>query len=158
MRAAVLPLLLALSLAGCALPLVNEPALKEVRGPTDGYTPTASYLKVHVETEDGRTVMLDFDRRDWHASAIADMIDEKSVAFLAAQALPRDILNEYVVEEVEAPSEIARLRYDAMGATPQQRAEYDAEYEALLRRFQDALPEAAPTSVPNPAALPVTMP
>lgn len=148
--------LAALALAGCAVPLLDEPTLREVSGPTDGYTPTATYLKVHVRAEDGRLIMLDFDRRDWHASAIAERIDGKSVRFLSAQALPRDIMNEYVVEHVGAPGELAALRYDEMEATPEQRAAHDAEYEALLRRFHEALPEAAPTAAPT-VALPAEL-
>lgn len=145
-------LLTALTLSGCALPLVNEPEAKEVSGPTDGYTPTAAYLKVNVKAEDGRTVLLDFDRREWAASEIAERIDQKEVRFLSAQAMPQ-LLNEYVVVNVGAPGELQALRYDEMGATPEQRAQYDAEYEQLLERFNAALPDVA--AEPDAPELPV---
>lgn len=139
----LLALLAATLLAGCALPLVEEPTLREVSGPTDGYTPTASFLKVHVEREDGRIALLDFDRREWHAAEIARRIDQREVEFLSAQALPRDILNEYLVDTVAAPGELQGLRFDDMGATPEQRAQADAEYDDLLRRFAATLPDAS---------------
>lgn len=143
-RTVVLALLVALP--GC---LLREPTVKEVHGETDGYTPTAAYLKVHVWTDDDRVVLLDFDRRDWHVSGIAKRLDGGQLDYLSAQALPRDILGEYVVQHVGAPGELAALRYDAMAATPEQRADMDAEYERLLRDVLEGRPppgmrEAAP--------------
>lgn len=143
--------LAALLLSGCALPLLDEQKAKEVSGPTDGYTPTNSFLKVHVRRDDGTLALLDFDRRDWHASEIARRLDERDVRFLSAIVEPRNVLNEYLVTSVGSPGELQGLRFDEMGATPEQRAAADAEYEQLLQRFDAALPEAVPTSAPSPA-------
>lgn len=112
--------------------MVKEPEVRELAGPTDGYTPTAAYLKLNVVREDGSVVLLDFDRRDWYAAKIADLVDRKKVDFVSAQAMPRDLLNEYLAQTVVEPSELAKLRYDAMAATPEQRQDMDNEYQALL--------------------------
>lgn len=138
----------ALLFAGCTL--VQEPQVRELSGPTDGYTPTSVYLKVHLRRDDGSVAMLDFDRRDWHTSEIAKRVDRKELDFLAAQAMPRDILSEYVVQQVVTPEDLGMLRYDDMGATPEQRMEMDSEYEALLQRW---LAQAAPVEAETPDAL-----
>lgn len=141
-------LALALLLPGCSL--IQEPQVRELSGPTDGYTPTATYLKVHLRRDDGSVAMLDFDRRDWHTSEIAKRVDRKQLDFLAAQAMPREILSEYVVQEVVTPDDLHMLRYDDMGATPEQRMEMDREYDALLQR---RLAQAAPAEAETPDAL-----
>lgn len=128
----------ALLLAGCTL--VDEPQVRELSGPTDGYTPTSAYLKVHLRRDDGSVAMLDFDRRDWHTSEIAKRVDRKQLDFVVAQAMPRDILSEYVVQAVVTPEDLGGLRYDEMGATPEQRMEMDREHDALLEAWTARLP------------------
>ena len=139
----------ALLLAGCTL--VKDPEPRQLSGPTDGYTPTATYLKLHVKRDDGTTALLDFDRRDWYTAGIAKMVDQKDLRFVVAEAMPRDILNEYVAREVATPDELQGLRFDAMDASPEQRAEMDREYELLLQAFLATVPEAA--SPPGAAPL-----
>lgn len=150
-RAATL-ILLATLLAGCSL--VQEPQLRELGGPTDGYTPTASYLKVHVKRADGTTALLDFDRGDWYTAEIARRVDLRKLDHVTAQAMPRDILNEYVVRAVVAPEELDALRYDAMGASHEQRAQMDAEHEELLARWLRDAAQGAPAPPTAPHALP----
>lgn len=147
MRALALTMLGVLLLSGCTI--LQEPKVKEVAGPTDGYTPTSTYLKVHVKRADGSLAMLDFDRRDWYASKIVELLDHRQMEFVSAQAKPRDILNEYLVESVADPGEVAKLRFDDMDATPEQRAQMDSEYESLLKRYlEDApAPPIAPTAL-----------
>lgn len=132
-----LPLLLAtLATSGCTL--LSEPQLKELSGPTDGYTPTAAFLKVEIEREDGTTALLDFERREWHTAEIARRVDRREVPFLSAQVTPRDVLGEYLVQHVGAPGELEALRFDNMDATPEQKAQMDAEHDELLRLFEAA--------------------
>lgn len=148
MRLALI-LVASLLLAGCTL--LKEPEIREVQGPTDGYTPTAAFLKLNVKRDDGTLVLLDFDRRDWYASKIAEMVDTKVISFVAAHGMPR-LVNEYVAETVVTPSELANLRYDTMGATAEQRMSMDREYTALLERYLAAVP-AAPAAPSAPTAL-----
>jgi hypothetical protein len=138
MRLALL-LVPSLILAGCTL--LKEPEIREVTGPTDGYMPTAAFLKLSVKRDDGGAVLLDFDRRDWYASKIAEMVDTKQIPFVSAQGMPR-LVNEYVAETVIMPSELAKLRYDEMGATSEQRMTMDQEYTALLERYLASVPDA----------------
>lgn len=147
----VLALLLLPALAGCAA--LDEPAPKALAGPTDGYSPTASFLKVHVKRDDGTVALLDFDRRDWYTAKIADLVDLKQMKFVSAQAKPREILNEYLALSVTDPAEVAKLRYDAMDATPEQRARMDAEYERLLEAWMARAP-VQPTQLLPQDALP----
>lgn len=138
MRALVAGILVSLALSGCAA--LDPPPVREVAGATDGYTPTAAFLKLHVKRDDGSTMLLDFDRRDWYTAKIAEMVDLKQARFVSAQAQPRDILNEYLAESVADPGEMARLRYDDMDATPEQRTEMDNEYQQLLERYLASAP------------------
>lgn len=156
MRVAFAVALLVLPLAGCSL--LAEPQVRELSGPTDGYTPTSMYLKLHLRRDDGTLALLGFDRRDWHTSEIARRVDDKELRFVTVQAMPREILSEYVVEALIAPEELDRLRYDAMGATPEQRAEMDAEYEALLARWLEKSPAAASPALPTAPSLPASLP
>lgn len=143
MRSA-LAILLALAsapvLAGC----LQEPEVREVTGPTDGYSPTASFLKVHVKRDDGSVVLVDFDRRDWHVAEIARRLDSRQVDYLSVQAKPRDMLGEVLVESVKEPSDLASLYYPAMQATPEQRAEMDREYDVVLEKALGAAPSPGP--------------
>lgn len=143
--------ILVASLAGCTL--VKEPVPREVAGPTDGYTPTAAFLKVHVKRADGTVALLDFDRRDWYTAKIADMVDLKQMRFVSAQAQPREILNEYVALSVADPGEVSKLRYEEMDATPEQRARMDAEYDRLLRSWLARAP-VQPTQLLPQGGLP----
>ena len=147
-RHALVALLALVPLAGCTL--VQEPQLRELAGPTDGYTPTSVFLKLHVLREDGTTALLDFERRDWHVAEIAKRVDHKQLKFVVAQAMPRAILNEYVAQAVASPADLQSLRFDEMGATPEQRAEMDREYEALLQAWlaQAPAPEAQAPALP----------
>lgn len=131
-------------LGGCAA--LEPPPPRELAGPTDGYSPTPTFLKVHVKREDGSVALLNFDRREWHVSEIARRLDRNQLEFVAAQAQPREILNEYLAQEVRAPEELRALRFDAMGATHEERRLLDAEWDALLRRHVPA--HALPTTLP----------
>lgn len=152
MRAPLLALLVLAPLAGCTL--LQEPPVRELAGPTDGYTPTSVFLKLHVLREDGTTALLDFERRDWHVSEIAKRVDRKDLPYVAAQAKPRDILNEYVVQSIATPEDLQELRFDDMGATPEQRAEMDREYDELLRAWIADAPAPDAITAPHPATLP----
>lgn len=132
--------------AGCAA--LDPPEARELVGPTDGYTPTAAFLKLHVKRDDGSTALLDFDRRDWYAAKIAEMVDLKQVTSVSAVAKPRDILNEYLAQTISSPTDLAKLRYDNMGATPEQRTQMDNEYQRLLERYLEDAP------IPPSALLP----
>lgn len=147
MRAIVVGLLLALPLAGCAG--LDPPGPREVAGPTDGYSPTASFLKVHVRQPDHSLVMLSFDRTEWYTAKIAELVDLKQMTFVSAHAQPRETLNEYMALDVAEPSDVAKLRYDAMQATPEQRAQMDAEHEALLKEWLARTPAAPTTLLPQ---------
>lgn len=127
---ALLPLAL---LAGCAA--LDPPGPRELSGPTDGYSPTSAFLKVHVLREDGTTAFLDFDRKDWYTAEIARRVDMKKLEHVTAQAQPRNILNEYIAQSVVSPEDLDALRFEAMGATNEQRGLMDAEYEDLLRKL-----------------------
>lgn len=136
-------LLLAVALPGCSL--IAEPTPKEVAGPTDGYLATSPFLKVYVRSNSsGDLVLVDFDRRDWWVSKIADAVDQKDVAFLTVTATPRAIIGEYLVERVDAPADLEQYRYSTMGASAQQREQMDAEYDALLARLLEEAPERVP--------------
>lgn len=135
-----------LSLAGC----LKEPEVREVAGPTDGYSPTASFLKVHVLREDHSIVLVSFDRRDWHVSEIARRLDDRSIDFLTVQAKPRDLLGEVLVHSVVEPADLAGLYYPTMTATPEQRASMDREYDDLLARVAAETVPAAPPTTPGP--------
>lgn len=136
-------------LAGC----LKEPEVREVAGPTDGYSPTASYLKVHVLREDGTRVLVDFDRRDWHVSEIARRLDDRRIDFLTVQAKQRDLIGEVLVESVLKPEDLASLYYPTMDATPEQRAEMDREYDAILERAMAGV--AVPTPAPPGPKVPL---
>lgn len=139
-----LALVAAVVLPGCTL--VQEPEVREIVGPTDGYTPTPAFLKLSVKREDGTVAMLNFDRRDWYTSKIAEMVDGRDLSYVSAQAMPRNVLNEYVAQTVADPTSLAKLRYDEMHATGAERMRMDAEYTQLLERVlgPEAPPEAAP--------------
>lgn len=145
MRPLGLVLLAAVLLPGCAI--VKAPEVRELSGPTDGYTPTAAFLKLNVKQPDGSVQLLDFDRRDWYASRIAELVDQKQVRSVTAQALPRDVLNEYVAQSVADPSSLAGLRYDEMDASPEARAQMDDEYQALLERYLSRVPPISPAGL-----------
>lgn len=151
MRAAFLVVLLgATTLAGCSL--IAEPQERELAGPTDGHQPTPSYLKVFVVKEDGTKALLDFDRRDWYVAEIARKIDLREVAYLGATVMPRNTLNEYLVQKVSTPSELDALRYDEMQASPEARAQMDAEYDEILRKLVEDTAEkvaATPPALPD---------
>ena len=123
-------------LAGCAA--LDPPGPRELSGPTDGYTPTSTFLKLHVLREDGTTAFLDFDRKDWYTAEIARRVDLKKLEHVTAQAQPRGILNEYLAQVVHAPEDLDALRYEAMGASHEQRSLMDTEYEELLRGLAPA--------------------
>lgn len=150
MRTLLLVLLVA-PWAGCTL--IQEPEPKMLVGPTDGYTPTATFLKLHVVRDDGTTALLDFERRDWYTAEIARRVDVKEIQFVSAEAMPRDILNEYLARVVSAPEDLQALRYDEMDATPEQRASMDAEHEELLRRFLENAQELPTSAGQDPAGL-----
>lgn len=135
-------------LAGCAA--LDPPGPRELSGPTDGYTPTSVYLKVHVLREDGTTAFLDFERQDWYTAEIARRVDMKKLEHVTAQAQPRNILNEYIAQSVVSPEDLDALRFEAMGASNEQRALMDAEYEELLSRLA---PDEARQPPPKEAPL-----
>jgi hypothetical protein len=128
----------------------------KVEGPTRGYSPTSAYLKVHVDTPEGRRVLVDFDRRDWHVAELARRLDDHRLRFLFVEGTPR-ILGEVVAETVFDPGDLAELRYASMSASGEDRLRMDAEYDALLARFADQLVEQEPAP-PVPDAEPVPLP
>lgn len=141
-----------LLLPGCSL--LEEPAPKTVEGPTDGYLATQPFLKVYVRSNSsGDLVLVDFDRRDWYVAKIADAVDHRDAEFLAVTGTPR-LLGEYLVESVERPSALNAYRYDKMGATSDDRARMDAEYDALLARLADGAAATPPTAPTLPIQLP----
>lgn len=155
MRVLAVGLLAALLVPGCSL--VQEPQPRALEGPTDGHQPTSSYLKVFVERTDGTLVLVDFDRREWYVAELARRIDTRQVDFLGATVMPRNTLNEYLVQRVHTPSDLGSLRYDAMDASAEARTQMDGEYEALLQKaIQDAAEKAprAPLPVLPDGALP----
>jgi len=138
---------LALMGAGCAA-LVRQPGPRDVSGPTDGYEPTSSFLKVFVRTQDGNQTLIDFDRRDWYAAGIVKKLDDRSITFVTVHGEEREVLSEVVVETVKAPDELAAMKFDSMHATAQQRSVMDTEYEQLLATLA-ATPTAQAVSVPT---------
>lgn len=130
MRTLVL-LLASLALAGCTV--YEEPGPRDVEGRTEGYAPTATFLKVLVRTEAGEGVYVDFDRADWHVSELARRLDDRKITFLAVQGQERATLGEVIAVVVRTPEDVQGLNYDEMGATAQQRTLLDLEYEDLLR-------------------------
>lgn len=153
MRSLATPLLALLLVApatGClSLFPAGEKSL-QVEGPTRGYSPTASYLKVHVDTPDGRRVLVDFDRRDWHVAELARRLDARQVDFLAVEGTQR-LIGEVVAGNVHAPEEVAALRYAAMSVSEEDRLRLDAEYDDLLARLatEHALPDAPAPAAPH---------
>lgn len=151
MRVAWALVLLAVPLAGCA---ALEPSpIREISGPTEGYTPTPSFLKLEVRREDGSMLLLDFDRADWYTAEIARRVDLKKVEFVSAQAKPRDILNEYLAQSIAEPADLQSLRYDDMGASAESRQSMDAEHTALLQEWMAKAP-IQPTQLLPADALP----
>ena len=147
--------------AGCLSLVDNDKEARYVAGPTRGYSPTPSFLKVHVEGPDGKTVNVNFDRREWHVSELARRLDNRSIQFLHVEAIPREILNEVLVEQVLDPDQVSKLRYSAMAVSEEEKALLDAEYDDLLRMFErgvptpelpggsnGALPEPTPVDLP----------
>lgn len=153
LAAAGAALLLALTLPGCSL--IQTPGPKEVAGPTDGYLATSPFLKVYVRSNSsGDMVLVNFDRRDWWVSKIADAVDDKDVAFLTVTATPRAIMGEYLVEHVDAPADLEQYRYSTMGATAEDRQWMDAEYDALIARLLEERPERVVDDAENGAPQP----
>lgn len=155
MRAAIAwALPLAMLAAGCSL--VEEPKAKEVGGPTDGYLANSPFLKVYVKSNSsGDMVLLDFDRRDWYVSKIADMIDAREVRFLTAVATPRNVIGEYLIDRVAAPAQLEQYRYSAMSVSEEEKLRMDAEFDALIERLAA---QPAPTLATPSPALPVPAP
>lgn len=148
-RAGLLALLLLAPVAGCLSLLPAEDPPLRVEGPTRGYSPTAAFLKVHVDTSEGQRVLVDFDRRDWHVAELARRLDDRRVQFLFVEGPPR-LMGEMLAETVFTPEDLADLRYEAMGVSHEERLRLDAEYDALLA----ALGEAAPVPAPDAPAAP----
>ena len=144
-----LTLLLALA-SGCTL--FQEPQPRQVEGATDGYLATSQFLKVYVRSNrSGDLIMVDFDRRDWWVSKIAERIDAHGVGYLTAEATPRAVLNEYLVDVVVRPADLERYRYASMAATHEEKALMDAEYDALLARLaEEAVASDAPSAPSQP--------
>lgn len=136
MRRALSLLLLALALPGCAV--YEPPGPTEVSGETDGYAPTAAFLKVFVREDDGSVTWVDFDRKDWHVAEIARRIDQRDVTYLAIAGQERETMGEVLVVDVRDPGELAALKYDTMKATNEERALFDLEYEEILQAAQGA--------------------
>lgn len=146
---ALAPALLA---AGCTL--VPEPKAEDVSGPVDGYDPTASHLKVHV-LEGDRVVLVDFDRRDWNVNGIAQLIDEKVIRNVTVHGMPRDVLNEVLVETVGDPSQLAKYRWNDQ-TTPEERSAADKAYDALVAKAHPVAGSLTPAS--PTVALPANLP
>lgn len=144
-----LPLVLTVvaALSGCAL--LSEPPPRDVAGPTDGYQPTASYLKVFVKGDGGSLTLIDFDRRDWHAAGIVKALDDRTIRFVVVHGQEKGVLNEIVVEVAKSPPALAALKYDEMHATAEQRAAMDLEYEQLLQRIA----QQPPPTITSPPVL-----
>lgn len=121
--------------SGCLSLFPNDKEPREVMGPTRGYSATPTYLKVHVETNDSRLVMVDFDRREWHVSELARRLDGRQIQFLYAEGMPREIINEILVQQVLDPDDVGSLRFESMDASDEERLRLDAEYDALLARL-----------------------
>lgn len=141
-----------LLLPGC----VKEDPARDVQGRTDGYYPTAAYLKVQLRSDDGHVTLADFNRSEWYVAEIAKRIDERQITQMSAHGNLR-LIGEVVVLQVHAPDGLDTLRYDNMHATAQQRSAMDQEYDALIARLGSddlKLPQAGdatPLPVPFPA-------
>lgn len=118
-------------LSGCAA-LIPSPEARDVSGATDGYTPTASFLKVFVKNESGLSTLVNFDRRDWYVAKIAEMLDQRELRFLDVRGQERHIPGEVIVASVRLPEDLTKLRYTAMSVSPQEQWRLDQEYDALL--------------------------
>lgn len=157
MRGWTAPILLAtvLLLPGC---LDADPKPRTVEGSADGYSPTQKYLKVTLrDNETGTLTMANFDRRDWHVSALAKHLDQREVRYLTVHGAAL-IPGELIVDAVNAPAEVAKLRYDAMGASAEDRHRMDLEYDALLAKLAAQgveIPKEAPRE-PKPGLDAVT--
>jgi hypothetical protein len=146
---AVLALLPAL--AGCSV--IPEAKAQDVSGAVDGYDPTASFLKVHVHTAE-RIVLVVFDRRDWNVMGIAKAIDERDVKALSIHGMPREILNEVLVETVGDPTSLARFRWADSTYTPEERDAFEAAYDELVAKHappEVTLPAPATPTLMTPA-------
>lgn len=148
MRRAFPLLALALLLPGCQV--YEPPGPTEVAGTTDGYAPTAVFLKVFVREDDGSVTWVDFDRKDWHVAEIARRLDRRDVTYLAIAGQERETMGEVLVVDVRDPGELAELKYDTMKATTQERALLDLEYEEILKAAQGAA--GAPEGEVSPPA------
>ncbi|MEA3200317.1 MAG: hypothetical protein QOE90_1745 [Thermoplasmata archaeon] len=140
--ALVVALALAPGLAGCTLVQPQQP--KDVTGSVDGYDPTPAFLKVHLRVGD-QTLLVDFDRRDWNAAGIAQMIDQKQVTILSIHGTPRDVLDEVLVETVGDPSALAKMRWNDQ-TTPQEKSAADQAYDALVAKAHPAASGVAVTT------------
>lgn len=139
---------------GCSL--IDEPGPREVTGPTDGYLATTPFLKVYVRSEEtGNLLLVDFDRKDWAVSRIAERLDRADVEYLSVRAVPRSLIGEYLVDAVLSPSDLEAYRYEAMGASAEERSLLDAEYDALLARLAEAPGASAPVAEPELLAPPM---
>lgn len=149
MRALVLTLvLLAPGLAGC---LYDEPGPAQVEGRVTGYSPTQAYLKLEVQGEDGRVVSVDFDRRDWHVRELARQVDLREVRVVTIDGMERNIPGAVLAEQFVDPDQLNELRYETMGASAQQRALLDAEYEAWLAELTSNASDSSPPRIALPA-------
>lgn len=149
LRVALVVALVAPVLAGCTL--VKDPEPKDVAGTVSGYDPTASHLKVHLLVG-GELVLVDFDRRDWNVAGIADMIDQRQVREMSVHGIPREVLNELLVETVGDPSSLSKLRWTDQ-TSPEERSAAEQAYDALVAK---AHPVA--TNVPTPSTPIVSLP
>lgn len=145
-------LLLALTLPGCAV--YEPPGPTEVAGRTDGYAPTAAFLKVYVREDDGSMTWVDFDRKDWHVAEIARRIDRRDVTYLAIAGQERETMGEVLVVDVRDPGELAALKYDTMKATAEERALLDLEYEEIVQAAQEGAAGATSPPATNLPQLP----
>lgn len=155
-RALVLALVTLAPLAtGCLSLFPAEDKPLQVEGPTRGYSPTASYLKVHVDTPEGRRVLVDFDRRDWHVAELARRLDARQVTFLFAEGPPR-LVGEIVAGTVYSPEDVEDLRYASMSVTEEERLRLDAEYDDLLARLAGpVVPPPSPAAAPGEGPVPL---
>ena len=154
MRVPAVPLLLLapmLLAAGCTL--VPDPQPQDVTGAVDGYDPTASHLKVHVLQGD-RIILVDFDRRDWNVAGIVKMIDEKVLRNVTVHGMPREVLNEILVQTVGNPSELSKYRWTDQ-TSPEERSLADKAYDDLVAKAHPVSAVPVTPSAP-PVALPTT--
>lgn len=128
--ALVLLLLAPAALPGCIL--YDEPGPTEVTGEVKGYAPTQAFLKLEVETEDGRRISVDFDRRDWHVRALGDRVDHRELKTLVVAGQERNIPGAVLAERFLSPEDLNALRYEEMGASAEERERLDAEYDEWL--------------------------